>query len=336
MPKQVLELLQQKIIPWVEQFGLSQIVVARHTLSEMHTRFGFEYSPRRVLGPRCRVRAFTFNMTTAKWPRDHLIETANPLLTFILEGEADMRFKDYWLRARRGQAVFTPSHTPRKDGSVPYLHPRNQQFGYCSTLNFSVVRGFISIWRNYSRGKTHEGEPGKKHLYILNNHAVQLLQQLEFHFVQTDSGSEIICGHLLKAFLAILEKDLQEERCLQEEPAQKSIFLNHENHDPIVEAQRYIRAHFYETLTLQSMARHVCMSRAQFAAQFHQKSGQTFNDFLTQRRIEHAKVLLQETDCTLTFICHNIGYHSLTYFRRLFIRKVGIAPLEYRKKHKYK
>lgn len=336
MPKQLLDILQQKLIPWLDRFALTQMVVARKELAEMRPRSGFDYSSRELLGPRRGVRSFSFNRTVAIWPRDHLVEIANPLLTFVVEGRADMPFKDYWLHARQGQGVFIPSHTPRKDGTVPYLHPMNQQSGYCSTLNFTEVRGVICIWRNTSRGKEHISSPESKPVYSLSNHAVQLFEQMQYHFSEMGSEDEAICEHLLKAFLRTLEKELQEERYLQTGPSWVSHFPDLNERDSIEEAKKYIRSHLHEPLTLQSVAHQFCMSRTQFAARFHQETGLTFNDFVTRCRIERAKVLLRETECTLTFICHNIGFRSLTYFRRLFIRKVGVPPLEYRENHHHK
>jgi len=119
MPESVLDILQEQIVPQIDQFGLSQLMVARAALAEMPQRTPFRFTPQPLLGPRQGVRSFTFGMTTAKWPKDNLVETSCPLLTFILEGDADMRFGDYWLHATAGQGVFALADVPRKAGQVP-------------------------------------------------------------------------------------------------------------------------------------------------------------------------------------------------------------------------
>lgn len=55
-----------------------------------------------------------------------------------------------------------------------------------------------------------------------------------------------------------------------------------------------------------------------------------FSDYLLNIRIEHAKLLLSETDMAITQISEKVGYQNYISFKRAFIRTEEISPKEYR------
>ena len=54
--------------------------------------------------------------------------------------------------------------------------------------------------------------------------------------------------------------------------------------------------------------------------------------FLTRIRMEKAAELMKETDRTLESISFLVGYDDYHYFSRVFRKKMGISPSEYRSK----
>lgn len=60
-------------------------------------------------------------------------------------------------------------------------------------------------------------------------------------------------------------------------------------------------------------------------------SGFTVNDFITLQRINRAKYLLIQTNKNLSEICQEIGLNDTSYFCKLFKRKAGYSPVQYRK-----
>ncbi len=64
--------------------------------------------------------------------------------------------------------------------------------------------------------------------------------------------------------------------------------------------------------------------------EFKRKVGMTYISFLTDLRIEAAKHLLRESDLRISEIAYKVGYQP-SYFNRIFKKKVGITPGEYRK-----
>ena len=54
--------------------------------------------------------------------------------------------------------------------------------------------------------------------------------------------------------------------------------------------------------------------------------------FITQKKIEKAQLLLVTDDRTVQDIAQAVGYSDSSYFVRLFKKKVGMTPQEYRNK----
>jgi AraC-like DNA-binding protein len=72
------------------------------------------------------------------------------------------------------------------------------------------------------------------------------------------------------------------------------------------------------------------ISVAHFSHVFHKETGVPFSSYVQSRRIEEAKRLLAETDQTITEICFECGFNSLTHFNRVFRRGEGCSPRQYR------
>lgn len=99
-------------------------------------------------------------------------------------------------------------------------------------------------------------------------------------------------------------------------------------------AQKYIKEHFAEVLTLNDVARIVYMSPTYFSSYFKKKIGKNFIEYLTDVRMEHAAKLLKETDLTIAKVCADVGYNHYGNFHDRFKKYYGMVPAEYRKKNR--
>ena len=57
----------------------------------------------------------------------------------------------------------------------------------------------------------------------------------------------------------------------------------------------------------------------------------TFNSYLLQLRMEHAKELLRTTDWKTFEVAEHTGYPDANYFSYSFKKHVGLSPKDYRK-----
>lgn len=67
---------------------------------------------------------------------------------------------------------------------------------------------------------------------------------------------------------------------------------------------------------------------------FKSATGLALIDYLQNLRIEEAKRLLESSDRAVDEISYDIGYEDPSFFRRLFKRRTGVAPLQYRRAFK--
>jgi AraC-like DNA-binding protein len=98
-------------------------------------------------------------------------------------------------------------------------------------------------------------------------------------------------------------------------------------------AKNYTRKHYTDVeFTLQNVAEYVGLSKTHFSSVFHKTTGQKFWDYVTQLRIEKAKEMLKQSNCSNYEISRAIGYESEFHFSKTFKKVVGVAAQQYRRK----
>ena len=94
--------------------------------------------------------------------------------------------------------------------------------------------------------------------------------------------------------------------------------------------KEYIQQHYTEPLTIDMLAKQVYLSPAYICLLFKQETGSTINRYLTDLRLNAAQRMLADPDRRLLDICIEVGYSDPKYFSRLFKRREGLTPSEYR------
>lgn len=87
----------------------------------------------------------------------------------------------------------------------------------------------------------------------------------------------------------------------------------------------------YATVTLEKLSEEFFYSKTHICRLFLQNTGKSFNQTLIDLRVSHARLLLKNTELTVEEISHTVGYDSVEYFQRLYKKKTGMTPGEYRK-----
>lgn len=100
---------------------------------------------------------------------------------------------------------------------------------------------------------------------------------------------------------------------------------------PIFEARDFIDTHFTDPdLLMDNVASSVNLSSSHFSVVFKREIGESFKDYLTRVRIEHAKELLRTTNLKCSEIAYKSGYNDPHYFSYVFKKNTGIPPQEFR------
>ena len=92
----------------------------------------------------------------------------------------------------------------------------------------------------------------------------------------------------------------------------------------------FIAKHYKEDISLQDVAGSMNYSDAYFCKIFKQCFDKSFLVYLTEYRVEKAKVLLADMSINIKDVSAEVGYRDSNYFARVFKRSEGITPTEYR------
>jgi AraC-like DNA-binding protein/DNA gyrase inhibitor GyrI len=102
-------------------------------------------------------------------------------------------------------------------------------------------------------------------------------------------------------------------------------------------AQRFIRLHVNRALTLGQIAREAGASPFHFARIFLAYTGETPFDFLRRVRLISAVGMLQEdAEGSITEIALSVGYETPSAFNKVFKKRLGLSPGEFRDLEKAK
>lgn len=96
-------------------------------------------------------------------------------------------------------------------------------------------------------------------------------------------------------------------------------------------AAAYIREHLAGDLSVGALCNHCFCSKNALYREFHREFDCTLNEYVTEARLQRAKELLKESALPVYAVAAQVGMENHTYFCKLFKKKTGQTPAEYRK-----
>ncbi|MCF3121660.1 GlxA family transcriptional regulator [Streptomyces arenae] len=102
--------------------------------------------------------------------------------------------------------------------------------------------------------------------------------------------------------------------------------------EPLREVQQWITEHPAEDLSVDALAARARLSPRHFARAFQAETGQTPGKYVERVRVEHARRLLEDTSDGVEEVSRACGYGTPEAMRRAFLKALGTAPAEYRRR----
>lgn len=93
----------------------------------------------------------------------------------------------------------------------------------------------------------------------------------------------------------------------------------------------YIRKHLNEAIELEKLAEISCLSKDHFIRLFKKELGTTPLQYINQKKIEKAQLLLITEELAVKEIAFQLAFDDYSYFNRLFKKTTGVTPQEYRR-----
>ena len=105
--------------------------------------------------------------------------------------------------------------------------------------------------------------------------------------------------------------------------------------DPrIAHLASFIRDNYHRKLTLAEMAETVNLSRWRLCHLFKESMGTSPERYLTQVRLEKARLLLETEFLTVKEVMNRVGMSDASYFARSFKAAYGVTPIKYKNRSK--
>jgi AraC-like DNA-binding protein len=324
----IVQLLQNKILPFVADGTAGRVIVARGAMEARHLPAGVKIERQKTIGRRVIVKSRRLYANArhvqARWPVQHLHETTSMKLVCVTRGRVAYPVGNALLHIPAGFFIFVPAGVPHSDGSVPIAESSGDS---CELFYMTAYPDAVHCWGRLA-GSVGGGDPCEN-LLVRESKTVNLFRVLTEEAVEEGRDPEIM-GHLMQALFQMLLRDLLAGRFLQTSLAPTHEKPTEESGEFSATLRDYISHHLHLPLTLEMAASHMFLSRAQFARRIKQETGKTFGEILTEHRLENAKILLRESEWTAAIIAEMIGLKSAAYFNHLFARHTGSTPGRYR------
>ena len=104
----------------------------------------------------------------------------------------------------------------------------------------------------------------------------------------------------------------------------------------IARVEEYIRTHFEEDIHLATLAEIAGMTPTAFSRFFSVRAGRSLTDYIIDIRLGVAARQLIDSTKTVAEISFECGFNSLANFNRIFKKKKGVTPSEFREMYRKK
>jgi AraC family transcriptional regulator, transcriptional activator of pobA len=134
-----------------------------------------------------------------------------------------------------------------------------------------------------------------------------------------DGYAEAVLAHLTLLLVAAarLPTDVPDELRAAREPLLAAVF-------------DVIERRYAEPISLSDIAADLALTTGHLTTVVRRRTGRTVGQWLTERRMRQARLLLTNTDLTVAAISHRVGYRDVSYFIKRFRTLHGHTPAEWR------
>ena len=249
-------------------------------------------------------------------------------ICFVVSGELLHIQKNESVRLTAGNAFIVPP------GFVHALHFENARAEiYSLAFDWDLFsHGFSHSETSRFLGGLHAGDPksiGMRLRTVLDKEQRRHLQNILDCLISQQQNSIpaflSAAPHLVASALQILIQSYYSQ------PQNAPHAPIPRDTDTMRQCLEYIDSHFREELSLNGLCKQFGLSRSAFCAAFPQLSGLPLRQYIAQKRITEAQILLRsQRDLTLSQIAALVGYQDDTTFYRNFLKIAGVTPSQYR------
>lgn len=235
---------------------------------------------------------------------------------YIRQGYLFHHVGDRHLKLTRGDCFINSPHTPHRIEMGPST----------AFISFSFRESFIPAsittqpdFQRFTSNLQFSDLNGRIRLQSQDAVLMDQLMQLTYReFCAANANYQTVIQSILAMILVILMR-------FSIAPVQDYAYF-----DKLMISLDYINTHFSEDINAVNAARIACMSQSSYYRAFKNLTGQSFKQYLSKIRIQHACKLLTSTDLSLSTIALQCGFNNYSSFYRLFMKECSLSPYDYR------
>ena len=177
-----------------------------------------------------------------------------------------------------------------------------------------------------------------EHIGILKARALEIIFVIARAAVEAGANLEEILGFKYQCIQNLSRDDSQETLYYFLMKAFDQLFeciyqnRNIQHTRIFTKAKEYIWGNYNQEISLRKLSGAVKVSPYYLSHLFRKEMGISFLEYLTSVRISIAKNLLKQTAMSIMEICLEVGYQDPSHFAKIFKKKEGLHPTDYRKK----
>lgn len=156
-----------------------------------------------------------------------------------------------------------------------------------------------------------------------------LLDEMRREQAAAAAGCELLLRHLFCALLVLLSRAYDTQNAAPARSVPRPVPIPPQE-IAVSYALQYIEAHLGEPLRVADVAAHTALSPSRLAHLFKDCTGRGVIEYLHELRITRACASLQNSALPVQTIAAEVGYSDLRFFHRIFRRRTGCNPTQYR------
>lgn len=153
-----------------------------------------------------------------------------------------------------------------------------------------------------------------------------LINEIVQVYDNQQTGYQLVIKASMLKILALLYRHFKLENQIDSEILKKK-----HDFERIKLAVEHIDKYFTSEISLHFLSRLVFMNPNYFSTYFKKVMHMSLTEYTTALRINHAGRLLKKTSYSVTEICSECGFKSLSHFNRTFKGFTGLNPSDYKK-----
>ena len=231
------------------------------------------------------------------------VTTANNKLYFIEEGELIVEMNNTVTVAKQGDLVLIPAYTLHSCS----LTSKNYAKKYW--MHFSMKKGSSDFFDDYSL-------PTVVHISDIKSVSKIFLETIESSSLKEPTKSLKTSKGIYELVLLFLSK------C--------DTLVEKSSESQIEQAVEYVNVNYHENFTLEELAFKFGYTPNYFIKKFKSKTGYTPIKYLTEKKLEEAKRLLEFTNLSVQQVMERVGFLDAAYFSKVFKKALGYSPRNFR------